>query len=190
VFAVAPPDLQLTIYRCHFGLDLSIDPVIYWVGPVTGFNIEADIAKVRVPSVLENVFSGNLPNFFFQQSCNHTLFDSRCAVVRAEFTVNATVVSVNGQFITVDDDGFDDNFLVGGVVAIPGINEQRLILSNLDSVIKVFFPFSNLAVGDTVELSVGCDHSLETCRSKFNNGRRFGGFPYIPQDNPFRGTIK
>ena len=187
--SIAPPDLNLTVYRCHIGLDFTVDPIVFWKGPVTGFNIETDICKIRIPSILENVFSGNLPNYYYQQSCNHTLFSAKCGISKPANTVNATVTVINKQFITVNDDGYADNYLKSGIMAIPGINEKRLILSNVANVIKVFFPFSKLEVGDTVELSVGCDHSFATCKAKFLNGRRFGGFPYIPKDNPFQGNI-
>lgn len=189
VHSIAPPDLDLTVYRCHIGLNFSVDPIVFWKGPVTGFNIEGDTCKVRIPSILENVFSGNLPNFFYQQSCNHTLYGPKCGISKAAFTVIATVTAVDGQFVTVDSDGYDNNFLKAGIIAVPGFNEKRLILENIDDVIKVFFPFSKLSVGDTVELSVGCDHSKPTCISKFANGRRFGGFPYVPKDNPFQGSV-
>ena len=187
--AISPPDLELTVYRCHIGLDFTVDPVVFWRGPVTGFNIEGDTCKIRIPSILENVFSGNIPNFYYQQSCNNTLYDQKCGVSKAANTITAFVTNVSGQFVTVDSDGFDDNYLKGGIIAIPDFNEKRLILENLSDVIKVFFPFSKLRIGDTVELSVGCDHSLTTCRAKFLNGRRFGGFPYIPKDNPFEGSV-
>ena len=189
VFGIAPPDLNLTIYRCHQGLDFDTNAIIFWKGVVTGFNVEGDIAKARVPSILENVFSGNLPNYFYQQSCNHTLYDTRCGIDQALFSSTAVVTAIDGQEITVGSDGFDDGFLVGGIISIPGKNESRMILANSGEVLRVFFPFSNLSVGDTVNLSAGCDHSIATCRSKFNNGRRFGGFPYVPKDNPFEGTI-
>lgn len=187
--SVSPPDLDLTVYRCHIGLDFSIDPIVFWRGPVTGFNIEIDVCKIRIPSILENVFSGSFPNHYYQQSCNHTLFSTKCGIIKADFTVTATVLNITGQFITVSDDGYADNYLKSGIMAIPGINEKRLILENLANVIKVFFPFSKLSIGDTVELSVGCDHSFGTCKSKFSNGRRYGGFPYIPKDNPFEGSV-
>jgi uncharacterized phage protein (TIGR02218 family) len=189
VFGISPPDLNLTVYRCHLGLDFTVDPVIFWKGPVTGFNLDTDICKIRIPSILENVFSGNMPNFFYQQSCNNTLFDNRCGLIKSSFTITASVLSMSGNQITVDDDGYADSFLKSGIIAIPSFNEKRLILDNISNVITVVLPFSNLVVSDTVELSVGCDHSFATCKSKFSNGRRFGGFPYIPKDNPFQGNI-
>jgi hypothetical protein len=33
----------------------------------------------------------------------------------------------------------------------------------------------------------GCDHLLATCRDRFSNVANFGGFPWIPQKNPFSG---
>ena len=188
-FNVSPPDLDVTVYRCHIGLNFSVNPIVFWQGPVTGFSIEGDNAKVRIPSILENVFAGNLPNFYFQQSCNHTLYGQFCGLNKNDFTVTATVTDIDGQEVTVDDDGYANNFLKAGVIRIPGVSERRLILSNIDNVIKIFFPFSRLLVGDTVELMVGCDHSIATCRAKFSNGRRFGGFLYIPSDNPFQGSL-
>lgn len=190
-FAVSPPDLDLTVYRCHLGLNLSLDSVVFWKGPVTGFNVTDDVAKIRVPSILETVLSGDFPNFFYHQSCNHTLYDERCGISKAANTVTTTVTAISEDktSITVADDGFANNFLNGGIVANPDANEQRLILSNTDNVLVVFYPFARLEVGDTVALSVGCDHSKETCQSKFGNVRRFGGFPYIPKDNPFVGDV-
>jgi uncharacterized phage protein (TIGR02218 family) len=189
VFNISPPDLNLTIYRCHAGLNFAVDPIVFWTGPVTGFSVEEDIAKVRIPSILESVFSGNMPNFFYQQSCNHTLYDDRCRVDKVANTITTYVTSIDGQNVTVADQGFADGYLKGGIIAIPGINEKRLILGNAANVINVFYPFSKLTVGDSVELSAGCDHSKATCKAKFNNVRRFGGFPYIPQDNPFVGNL-
>jgi uncharacterized phage protein (TIGR02218 family) len=189
VFNISPIDLVVTIFRCHVGLDYTTEPIVFWVGNVTGWNIEEDIAKVRVPSLLESTMQGNFPNFFYQQSCNHTLFDARCGVNKAANTFVTTVVSVDGFLVTVNDPGVVVDFLKGGVMSIQGVNESRLIMNNDGRTITVFYPFSRIAVGDTVELTTGCDHTKATCKAKFDNVRRFGGFPYIPTDNPFVGVL-
>lgn len=41
-----------------------------------------------------------------------------------------------------------------------------------------------------VSLFAGCDSSKETCRGKFNNYSRFGGYPLIPLKNSFATGIK
>jgi uncharacterized phage protein (TIGR02218 family) len=40
-------------------------------------------------------------------------------------------------------------------------------------------PF-DIAIGDTFDVTAGCDKSLATCRGRFNNVPNFRGFPYIP----------
>jgi hypothetical protein len=35
-------------------------------------------------------------------------------------------------------------------------------------------------VGDQFQLLPGCDRSIATCTSVFNNAIHFGGMPYIP----------
>lgn len=37
-----------------------------------------------------------------------------------------------------------------------------------------------IEVGDTYEMTPGCDKLFDTCRNKFDNGINFGGFPHVP----------
>jgi hypothetical protein len=37
-----------------------------------------------------------------------------------------------------------------------------------------------VVAGDQFQLLPGCDRTLATCTSVFNNAVHFGGFPYIP----------
>jgi uncharacterized phage protein (TIGR02218 family) len=38
----------------------------------------------------------------------------------------------------------------------------------------------DIATGDTFTVAAGCDKSLDTCISKFNNVANFRGLPFIP----------
>lgn len=54
---------------------------------------------------------------------------------------------------------------------------------------------AQMAAGDLVRLTAGCDKRLETCRFKFNNLLNFRGFPDVPEDdwlivNPARAGAK
>ncbi len=55
---------------------------------------------------------------------------------------------------------------------------------------------AQIAVGDRVRLTAGCDKRMETCRFKFDNLLNFRGFPDVPEDdwlivNPARsGTTR
>ena len=40
--------------------------------------------------------------------------------------------------------------------------------------------FESVAIGDTFQIVVGCDHTMAMCAGKFSNLIHFGGFPFIP----------
>ena len=42
-------------------------------------------------------------------------------------------------------------------------------------------------LSDAVTLYPGCDHTLTTCDTAFSNSLNYGGFPAIPQKNPWAG---
>lgn len=49
--------------------------------------------------------------------------------------------------------------------------------------VELFLPcLANIQIGDSFELTAGCDHTLETCKTKFGNSINFGGFPHIQVD--------
>ena len=41
-----------------------------------------------------------------------------------------------------------------------------------------------LYAGMSIDVVLGCDHSMADCRSLHNNIKNFGGCPWIPLDNP------
>lgn len=49
------------------------------------------------------------------------------------------------------------------------------------AVIDLWLPLPALpALGDSVRLTMGCDKTFATCRSRFGNGANFQGFPHLP----------
>jgi hypothetical protein len=55
--------------------------------------------------------------------------------------------------------------------------------------VLVMLPYSGVAIGDGLKLTAGCDHVIQTCRTKFANEVNYGGFPWIPTRNPFDSGI-
>lgn len=51
--------------------------------------------------------------------------------------------------------------------------------SSLHFVTMLPFP-EDIAVGDEVEMQIGCDKTFETCRDNYNNAINFRGEPYVP----------
>ena len=186
-YGLAPPILDLTLYRVYLGSDFAADWIIFWKGPVAAFSVTGAVATLRVPSVFSNVLSTTVPNYFWQRSCNHVLFDSRCALSRASFKTSSTVTAFTGSHVTIANVLDPIDHLQAGELLDITTGERRHILSNIAGVLKINYPFKHMAVGDSIEATAGCDHSFTTCKDKFDNTFNYGGFPYVPDRNPIKG---
>lgn len=182
----SPPRLEMELRRAHFS-DLT-DAVLMWKGRVTSFAIEGRLAKLKIPSLFSYVLQGNTPTPRFQAPCNHVLYDARCGVDPASYQHTTTVTSVVGNVLTLASSPFASDACRGGRIIAPS-GEQRMVIGNVGTSFTVTYPFSRLDVGTSLTVQPGCDHTIGTCRTKFSNKDRFGGFAGIPGVNPFTSTI-
>ena len=185
-FNVSPPDLTLTIYRFHDGDDPTLDSVVYWTGKVASFVWKGKLTEIHCPSIFAYILASNVPNKYYQTSCNNTLFDFNCKLSRADFLFTTTILSIDGTTIVLaSPPPYSDGFLVTGDFSATSAQEHRMIITNNGPTITINFPFADANIGDSVELTVGCDHSATTCKVKFNNKKNFAGFELTPNYNPF-----
>jgi uncharacterized phage protein (TIGR02218 family) len=102
-------------------------------------------------------------------------------VNKQQFAVsfNSPIKPANSAILTAPDDLFH-----GGTVEFTsGQNDglETLILANEANGITIFLPtFYNIAVGDTVQLTVGCNRTIKQCVEKFNNGENNRSFWMLP----------
>jgi uncharacterized phage protein (TIGR02218 family) len=190
-FSLAPPEnLKLTVYRMHEGDSDSVQ--VYFQGTVASIKISGNMAKLSIPSTLTQAVSANIPSAHYQTQCNHSLFDTRCQLLRDAFLYADVVFSVSNDEIalTTPLGGVDNDFFAGGEVIGRTSGERRLITSSTSDRLGIAYPFRLLAPGDSIDFYPGCDHSVATCKAKFNNVVNFGGFPFIPSKNPFKSGFK
>ena len=188
-FDVSPPDLTLELLRYHEGTNPASDWIVAWKGKVTSFSSSGHNVQALVPSIFSITLTGEIPSVYYQNMCNHVLYDDRCKLVKASYQQDTTITAINDGIITVADDGFADGFLSAGEMINTTKNERRLIIDNVADVVTVNFTFFNAEIGDSVSLFVGCNHSFTACKDKFSNSLNYGGFPYIPSDNPFESEL-
>lgn len=183
-FGDSPQTVRLEIIRFHVGAEG--EAATEFQGDISGVSTRDMETTLRFGSVLQNELFGNIGTVMFQQQCNHVLYDPRCGVVKADFTTNSTVVAIKGRTVTVASDGVVDNELAIGTAFCPRTGENRSIVSNVSDVLTLVRPFYDLMVGDTLEMSLGCDHIRTShCKLRFNNVPRYGGHDFIPAANPF-----
>jgi len=98
--------------------------------------------------------------------------------------VAGTVSAVDGTALTVTGaDGEADGYFVGGMIEFGGI--FRFIVAHTGTSITLWREMPNLEATDAVTLYPGCNRTLDHCTNKFSNTINYGGFPWLPNSNPF-----
>lgn len=167
--------------------DYLTDGIVVFKGYVTSVRFSGSSAEIEC-SGLQLFFDQTIPVLKYQTMCNHTLFDSKCGVSSASYSVTTTVINVDADLrtFTVNSMGpatasyfYTWGFVVRGAV-------KRMIIEDLfeSNRITLRHRIADLTVGDAVTLYAGCDRIVSTCANKFNNLPNYGGFPYIPLHNP------
>lgn len=179
---IPPPDLSLTIYRLHYDTGLA---QTWFSGEVTDITLEGETTTLTVPSIISVTLASDFPGAFYQGPCGRILYDNRCTVSRALFSVAGTVAAKNSKLTYFIDalNAKPDQWAKGGEL-VSG-SERRLIRDQIGPQVVVSYPFRDLKVGDSVTVFAGCDRSASTCKDKFSNLINFFGFPYTPSLNPF-----
>lgn len=133
-------------------------------------------------------------------SCRFDLGSTRCGVDIEALKVTGVVTGiytdanndavVRRKFIDVTRSEGEGYFAEGIITWTSGANSgHRSKVKNFgesgDSpstyIVTLWEPMVHpIQVGDTYEMTPGCDKLFDTCREKFNNGINFGGFPHVP----------
>ena len=182
-FQTTPPSLSVTIYRLQRDAGTY---VAYWKGPIASITVNDEFATFRIPSKFGSILQGNIPNIYVQPPCNNVLFDELCKVSRVANSLDTQVTAIKGRNISIPSIGaFPNGWFIGGEVAIPARNERRMIVNQSGTVLTVNYEFSRIAVGTSIQVTAGCDHSYSGANGcpKFANQRNFGGCPFVPGES-------
>jgi uncharacterized phage protein (TIGR02218 family) len=186
LFVAIPPEgvVSVTLYRMHTG-DPDNDFITLWKGRVLAARFSGSEATLKCEPIATSLKRPGL-RARYQLLCRHPLYSAGCGALKDSFRVDGTVAAVSGATVQVAAAGTKpDGYFVAGMLAT---NEgKRMIVGHAGSNVTLVAPMPSLAIGDSVRLYAGCDHSTATCLNRFNNLANFGGFPYIPQKNPFSG---
>jgi uncharacterized phage protein (TIGR02218 family) len=127
-----------------------------------------------------------MPRVLLQPSCHWELYGPGCTLNSSAFTFanvvggSSTQSAITAGTTITQASGY---FTQGVIKFTSGQNVNlattiKLHAGQLLTLLPaLLFP---VTVGDSFELIAGCDHTLETCVSKFNNRTNFGGAPFIP----------
>lgn len=189
---VPPRRIDVNVYRYQ---KTSAQYELYWSGRVTSMSCKRHLAVFLVPARGDEVQKRRIPTITLGKECPHILFNANtCRANRAGFTVTRTVVSVNGPVIALDSAvNADATWSKYGEVTHVASGEKSTVQSQFNGLVipgyppsvTLHLPISDIKAGDTIQISAGCAHDIETCATKFQNKNNYGGAPHLPAQNPF-----
>ena len=197
LYRTTPPggSVSVTIWRCHWDEDAQAitTPLVIWVGRVLGCTRSGAAASLRCEPVSTSLRRVGLRRHY-QYMCPHVLYGPQCGVDPSLHTVGAYVLEVSSAGVVIT--GQADAALAGGQVSweTPAGQTRRLTILRVvypdgtKSLLETAGRPDDIVEGQAISLLRGCRHTLEACRDDFGNAPAFGGFPYIPVENPHSGS--
>ncbi|GAB6191157.1 phage BR0599 family protein [Desulfocastanea catecholica] len=189
LFLTGSPEniVTLTIFRQHDGAEGT---VVLWKGRVLAAKWNGGTCELTCESIYSMLKRNGLRGRYTRQ-CRHVLYGQGCKLDKSAFAIPAEVAAINGSLtvLTVPDAaGYAAGYFIAGMIGTLG-GAYRCIVNHSGATLTLATPTKLIAALDTINLYPGCDHSLTTCRDKFNNQANNGSFAWIPTDNPFTGSI-
>ena len=179
-----PPEspVNLTVYRYHI-TDADEESIVIWVGRVRGASWQETKAVLSCDS-FATTLNKTGPRLQFQYMCNHVLYGTQCGISESAFSASVTLYSISGlNLYSTALASYADGWFDGGYFRFD--NKYRMITSHVGDRITVTALIDQLVGNSVITVSAGCSHTFDTCVDKFSNQRRYGGYPFVPNRNPF-----
>lgn len=189
-FKISSPGepINLTIKKKHRN---DTEAIVEWLGRVMAAEWGGSGVKLTCESVYSVIQKRGLTRVY-SYACPFTLYGKECKVDAGAYKRTATLTAVNATVLTSVDFGTQvDGYWTGGYISWESPDKilfTRFVTGHSGNQISLSQQLQGLAVGDRVDIYPGCNHTLETCRYKFNNLLNYGGFPWIPNKNPFTSS--
>ena len=165
--------------------------VTLWQGRVLNVEWKPGVAELRAEPVYTSLQRTGLRRLY-QRNCPHVLYEPACGADRKAYVTRGKVASVTGHTIAVIEAAANAaGYFAGGYAEWDwqdNRTERRMITAHSGRSLTLTRAGGGLAAGLAIELYPGCDRTLATCHAKFTNSVNYGGFPWIPQKNPFGGV--
>lgn len=196
IFRVFPPSQVVTVRIRQGHIPDGTEPVswdvgenfpVSWAGRVLECSREDDLSAILTCEPVGASLKRPGLRRHYQWACPYALYGEQCGATKNAIT--ATVVSVAGNKVTLEPDWESTetpSHFAGGLVEYTGDNGPEIytILSVSGDTLTLMGAARYLAEDDEVEVSIGCSHTLSSCRDRFDNAVNFGGQWLIPNYNP------
>ncbi len=182
-------ELHLNLYEATLTDPENPTTELIFSGHITEARARGRSLSFTAGSFIES-FDRPVPRFRIQRSCNYQVFDPHCGVNESEHRRTATITVTNGAtYVDYSGPTEPPGYFNGGrlILGDGPTYETRPITRHTATQLHILKPLrhhNTTGAQYTATLLPGCDGEASTCRNKFSNYPRFGGFPYIPLRNP------
>jgi len=153
-------------------------------------NIGRTSAQVTVASDLV-LLDIDMPRNTYQANCVHVFCDSGCGLAAGTYSTGGAVAS-GSSTTSINWGGASAAYQQGTIVFTSGANTgvMATIKAAGSGWLQLAYPLDNApSAGDAFTATQGCDHTMTTCQSKFNNLPAFKGFPFVPPPQIMTGPL-
>jgi hypothetical protein len=148
--------------------------------------------QATIRDAASTVLKQKFPRKLMQQGDNYMTYSRPTGLSQADWkeTLLLTSDPTDNQVITVSGSTEVDDWFSGGWIQTgAGANfELRWILSSSVSgsvqTLTIDRPLIFATIGQFIDVYAGYDGTFEQCVDKFGNRDGYGGYPYMPLDNP------
>lgn len=190
--------VSFTLYRGHIG---ETEYLVYWKGRVTSHKLIDKTLEFNCESIFTSLRRSGV-RARFTRTCRHSLYGRGCNVNKTTYAVNGFVDSVSDLTLTISAaSGYVSGWFNNGIIEFSdgSYRSIKTHVSNLITINRAIriitdnswgygYNYGNLYGGMGVILYPGCDRTISTCKTKFNNLINQGGFKWIPDKNPMSGS--
>ena len=168
-----------------------IGSVILFKGRVAQIDsIGRTSAQITVASDLV-LLDIDMPRNVYQADCQHVLYDAQCGLAAGTYSTPGAVGAGSTQTVVVWSAATAD-YQQGTIAFTSGVNTGADVTiktaSNGNLILAYPLPYAP-ATGDTFVATCGCDHTMNTCKSRFSNLSQFRGFPFVPPPQIMTGPL-
>lgn len=205
--------VRLTVRSAHVDATAGVTPLVItlaetfvsFLGYINEPVWTKDKAEFQCSSALGALRRSTLRRTY-QPTCNNMLYDDFCQVDElgtakdgvTRFQATGTITALLSNFQVqmtlnpLSGPQFPAQWLKAGYIENTSRLNDRVTIASHDSDLSATGHFAttlnsiptNWLLGDNVVVQAGCPHTLEFCHRKFNNAIKYGGYPYIPRDDP------
>lgn len=202
IFLGWAPDhaVSFTLRRGHFG---SSDTLVYWKGRVASHNLKGENIELKCESIFTSMRRPGI-RARYQRNCRHAVYSAGCGLDKDNFATPVRITALTNLTITaIGASAESDGWFLGGAIEFPD-GSFRMVTAHTGNTIVISrasrylieafggsgygYSYGSYYGGLNAILYPGCDRTLTTCKTKFNNIVNQGGFKWIPTKNPMGGS--